>query len=184
MADSSSKGSCLTATTMIVVAVIGATATITTTLITLWNKPSPPSAVLHITPTPAPAPGDPTPQNASSPEARRPTPPQPPPGPQLEGVYSLQDQNIGPPLQATMTVTRSSRGAFRWQTGYTYLAYPGNALWAKGDLINEGGTWTLSMHSSNEPGAVPYNIPIEVTFEEDTLTFTLGDGRAMIWQKQ
>jgi hypothetical protein len=171
---------------MIVVAVIGATATITTALVTLWSKQSTPSAVLKhdITPERTPAPGDPTPQSAASPEARRPTPPPPPPGPQLEGVYSLQDQSIGPPLQATMTVTRASRGAFRWQTGYYYLAYPDNAFWGKGDLINQGGMWMLSMHSTNEPGAVPYSIPVQVTFEEDTLTFTLGDGRGMIWQKQ
>ena len=36
-----SKASCLTATTTIVVAGIGAAATITAALITLWNRPSP-----------------------------------------------------------------------------------------------------------------------------------------------
>ena len=103
----------------------------------------------------------------------------------MEGVYTIQDQNIGPPLRGTMTVTEASAGVFNWETGYSYLAFPDNDFWAKGVLVNDGGEWGLSMYSTSEPDAMPYEgLPVRVNFSNNTLSITLDDGRAMIWRKR
>ena len=176
-----SRGSCLTATTTIIVASVGAAATIIAALITHWPSrpspaPAPTPASVVVTPQPAP-------QESFQPPRRDSTPA---PSLSLQGIYAVQSQNIfQAPVQATMTFVKESDDAYRWQLDYVYYTNPYVAFQSTGELINDGGQWLQSMDDTTEPGAQTFsNLPVGVELNRNVLTVSDGAGHMMTMRKR
>lgn len=182
-----SKASCLTATSSIVVAIVGASATIIAALIAIWYRPMPPTPTDVVRPTPTahstPIPGPTGNQLNDGDEPPRRTP-MPKSAPRLEGLYVLQAQNVSAPMQAQMELTKVADDTFSWRTDYTYFAFPANPLWATGELTNADGQWLLSMQDTNEPNSMPYEIPVRIILNNNVLVIAVNDNQGMTWRKR
>ena len=176
------KSSCLTATTAIVVASVGALATIIAALITHWPlgqnpQPAPTPASVVVAPQPAQQENFQPPRRDSSPA---------PPSPSLQGVYAVQSQNIfQAPVQATMTFVQESDDAYRWQLDYVYYTNPYVAFQSTGELVNDDGQWLQSMDGATEPGAQTFtNLPVGVELKRNVLTISDNAGHTMTLRKR
>jgi hypothetical protein len=182
-----SKASCLTATSTIAVAIVGASATIIAALIAVYRPGAPAvpagGVAPAVTATSTPTPGAARNQLQDAEETPAPTPSRSR-APRIEGLYTLQGQNVSPPMQAQAEFTKVSDGAYSWRTDYTYLAYPANPFWATGELTNEDGQWMLSLQYTNEPNAMPYNIPVSVNFSNNVLVIAINNNQGITWRKR
>lgn len=188
MSDNSKSmgGSCLTATTTIVVASIGAAATIIAALIGLYKMSpaagpdhSPPATVSHSSA--APTAGSQT-QPASTTSSAAPTTSA---APSLEGSYTPQHQNIWQLAHPTqMTIAKASDNVFNWQINLTNNL-TGQTSSVRGELVKDSAEWTMSYQGANEWGlSSSGGGTVSVILSQNILTITDSGGKEMVWRKR